>query len=170
MSRAALRAEALARAAIDLRAQAGQRTTLPVEGWSMWPVLRPGQRLVIRSAGAPPVFGDVAVIRVDGRTIAHRVIGACATANGVYLRLKGDFNLLADGGWASPGSLLGVAEALEIDGKPAGRFGLGGRGARLIAALSRAQGFLCAPLTPLIPLVRRVRRWATSGQTSGHGG
>jgi hypothetical protein len=160
MSRAVIRAETLARAVIDLRAQAGQRTTLPVEGWSMWPVLRPGQNLVIRHAGEPPRFGDVAVIRVDSRTIAHRVIGTRLTANGVYLRLKGDFNLLADRGWVGPGCLLGVAEGLERDGNAASRFGLCGRRARLIAALSRAQGFLCAPLAPLAPLGRALRRVA----------
>jgi hypothetical protein len=158
MSRAAIRAETLARAVIDLRAQAGQRTTLPVEGWSMWPVLRPGQNLVIRHAGVPPRFGDVAVIRVDGRTIAHRVIGTRLTANGVYLRLKGDFNLLADRGWAGPGCLLGVAEALEEDGGAVPRFGLRGPGGRLIGALSRAQGVLCAPLAPLAPALRALRR------------
>jgi hypothetical protein len=158
MNRAATPPETLARAALALRAEAGRTTVLPVEGWSMWPILRPGQNLVIRSAGPQAAFGDVAVIRVNGRTIAHRVIGTRRTSSGVYLRLKGDFNLLADRGWAEPRIFLGVAEGVEVDGAPAHRFGLRGRPARIIAALSLAQGVLCAPLSPLLPAIRWARR------------
>jgi phage repressor protein C with HTH and peptisase S24 domain len=70
----AIRDSQLTRIALELWADLERRTELPVQGISMWPVLRSGERIVVRHGGAPPRLGQVIVILHGERVLAHRVI------------------------------------------------------------------------------------------------
>jgi hypothetical protein len=73
--------------------QRGQGIRLHVAGWSMAPLLQPGDS--IRVAPIRPVQvrrGDIVVVWCDGYFLTHRVIRASAQE----LLLKGDFALMPD--------------------------------------------------------------------------
>jgi hypothetical protein len=58
-------------------------------GFSMWPVLRPGDRLRVARLDGPPAAGEVAVFARAGRLVAHRVVavaGETVTTRGDALR------------------------------------------------------------------------------------
>jgi len=141
---------AVARVALDVWAEEGRRTALPVQGVSMWPVLRPGDEVSIRHGGPPPEPGEIVVIFSTSRTVAHRVVARRASATGWLLQTKGDSNLSADRGWVEPGQVVGVVEGVLRSGRPIRRAGVSGRSARLLARLSRILGIVLFPLARLL--------------------
>jgi hypothetical protein len=130
-------------------AEQGRRTGLPVRGMSMWPLLRSGERVVVRHGGASPRVGQVVVVLQGRRTIAHRVIAVRMRAASFEVRTKGDFTLVADPGWFGPDRLVGVIEGIECRDGLRQRTGLQGFTGRCVARLSRLQGALCTPLRAL---------------------
>lgn len=138
-------------------AEQGRRTRLPVSGMSMWPLLRSGERVVVRHGGALPKVGQVVVVLQGPRTIAHRVIAVRIRAASFEVRTKGDFTLVADPGWFGPDRLVGVIEGVEGRDGLSQRPGLQGLAGRWVARLSRLQGVLCTPLHTL-------RRRGSNGQ------
>ncbi|HKQ98775.1 MAG TPA: S24/S26 family peptidase, partial [Candidatus Polarisedimenticolia bacterium] len=103
-----------------------RRTELPVSGSSMWPVLRSGERIVVRHGGRPPVVGEIVVFLQQERTLAHRVIRRRGSAAEFQVRAKGDFTLVADPGWLGPDRIVGVVESVVRGGHARRRFGLRG--------------------------------------------
>jgi hypothetical protein len=156
MSLEEARKAALAQAAAELWAERGRESLLPVEGRSMWPVLRAGEQVRVRHGVRPVEIGRIAVLRADSKTIAHRVIARRRTVEGVLLRLKGDASLLADRGWIAEERTLGVVEGVVRHGEPVRRLGIGGRSARILARGSLVQATLLLPISPLVRLVRRL--------------
>jgi len=141
---------AVARVALDAWAEQGRRTVLPVQGFSMWPVLRPGDQVSIRHGGAPPEIGDIVVIRSATRTVAHRVVACRADPAGWRLQTKGDSNPIPDRGWVGADRIVGVVEGVVRSGRPVRRAGISGGLARLLARLSRIQGIVLFPVTRLL--------------------
>ncbi len=70
--------------------------TTGFEGYSMWPVLRPGDRVLWRrrTADTVPAPGDVVRFRRGRTLVAHRVVSA--DSNSRVIRTRGDANLWAD--------------------------------------------------------------------------
>jgi hypothetical protein len=134
-------------------AEQQRRTDLPVSGSSMWPVLRSGERIVVRHGGLPPKVGEIVVFLQNERTLAHRVIKRRGDGSDFALRAKGDCTLVADPGWLGPGRIVGVVEGVVRDGRVQARAGLNGRLAAAIARLSALQGILAEPIHRL-----RMRR------------
>ena len=65
---------ALTRIALELWADIGRQTRLPIQGRSMWPVLRSGEWVEVRHGGALPEIGQIIVFLHGKSAIAHRVI------------------------------------------------------------------------------------------------
>ena len=141
--------EEVARVALDLLVRSGAPTVFPVLGYSMWPTLRPGEQVELRPPDGRLSAGDIAVVRVTGRTVAHRVVAIRKRGAEVALRLKGDTNLTFDRGWVDMQGVAGVVGGVVRSGSPVSRLFLRGRPARWLAAVSRGIGALCAPLAAL---------------------
>lgn len=108
----------------------GRPLTARVAGLSMWPLLRPGARVVI-SPGRPAI-GDLALVQLGTALVLHRVV---ASRPGRLLT-KGDAVARPDPEVAL-GDVLGVVD--------------GGPGKVLVARLSIAGG------APLAAVLRRLR-------------
>jgi len=139
-------------------AEGQRRTELPVSGSSMWPVLRSGDRIVVRHGGRTPAVGQIVVFLQEERTLAHRVIRRRGEGADFALRAKGDCTLVADPGWLGPERIVGIVEAVVRDGRRRRRPGLGGIAGAVLAFLSGLQGALAAPIHRL-----RVRRARAAG-------
>jgi hypothetical protein len=124
------------RATLSIWAAMERRTEMPVEGRSMWPQLRDGERVMVRHGGAEPRTGQVLVLLDCRRTVGHRVVMRRRAGGLLRLRTKGDTNLGLDPGWIDPASIVGVVEGIVVHGLVRGRVGLDGAVARGIAALS----------------------------------
>lgn len=138
--------EDLIRCAVEFWAERGRLTELPAEGFCMWPSIRSGDRVTVRHGGASPEIGQVIVRILEGRTTAHRVIDRRQIGGTIEVRTKGDLTLAADPGWIGPDRTVGVVVAITRQGVALGRRQLEGRAARVLAAASRVQGAVCAPL------------------------
>lgn len=145
----AIRDPKLTRIALELWADLERRTELPVQGYSMWPVLRSGERIVVRHGGAVPQIGQVIVILHGDRVLAHRVIQRRRQGREFVLRTKGDTCLGPDPGWADPGRIVGVVEGVMQGEVITRRTGLQGPWARFLAVLSRSLSILCSPFHAL---------------------
>jgi hypothetical protein len=132
-----------------------RRTEFPVSGSSMWPVLRSGERIVVRHGGRTPVVGDIVVFLQEDRTLAHRVIRRRGEGADFELRAKGDCTLVADPGWLGPERIVGVVEAVVRSGRVRRRPGMGGFAGAGLAFFSRLQGALAEPIHRF--RVRRAR-------------
>ncbi|NLO91284.1 MAG: hypothetical protein GX410_04745 [Elusimicrobia bacterium] len=61
------------------------------DGYSMEPMLRRGDRLVLRRVSAGELrVGDIVLAEIDGRKVCHRVIGLDSTGGSLCLLLRGD--------------------------------------------------------------------------------
>jgi hypothetical protein len=158
--------EDLVRCAVGLWAERGRRTELPARGLSMWPAIRSGDRITVRHGGANPEVGQVVLVVLDGRRVAHRVIDRRMTDGAFQVRTKGDFTLAVDPGWTGPDRTIGVVEEVVRRGVVLRRPALHGRAARLMAGASRWQGRLCAPLQWLwfLLIARRLGRAGRAGR------
>ena len=87
---------------------------LKVSGTSMLPFLRSGDRVAIGplEPGRVLKLGDLVVFRFGNQVLLHRFL----VQRGGRLLMKGD-NCLACDPPVEPGAILGVAVALELDGK-----------------------------------------------------
>lgn len=85
-------------------------------GYSMWPALRPGDRLIISPVSAGPAVGDVVAIRRDGGFVAHRVTEIMTSDNGLQLRTRGDSSRQPDP-WLSGNDIAGVVTQVIRGGR-----------------------------------------------------
>lgn len=86
--------------------------SLTVEGHSMWPFIRNGQRVLLRkiSPGARPTVGDVVAILKKNGILVHRIITIRHSKNSVEYLTKGDRRLAADG-WSVKEEMIGLVLA-----------------------------------------------------------
>lgn len=97
-------------AIVDLLRAAGRRTEIPVEGRSMYPLLRAGWRLQLDHTAAEHPFGAI-IVFIQGRVlVAHRVVGR--RSSGAYLT-KGDALLHCDRRLVRPEKILGRVVAVR---------------------------------------------------------
>jgi signal peptidase I len=153
-----VREEALAQLVLEVWAGQGRQATLPVQGYSMWPVLRPGDAIAIRLGGSPPRLGEIVALRVGGRTVAHRVVRRRKHNGTLLVRTKGDSNFAPDAGWIGPDQVLGVVEQVLRNGVSIRRWGLGGAWSGALVGFSSFLGLACLPLTTLVAIQRRLAR------------
>jgi phage repressor protein C with HTH and peptisase S24 domain len=100
-------------------------------GFSMFPVIQDGDRVLIEPlGGSEPVIGDIAAfIQPDTASLAiHRIIGI----NGDAYLLKGDNTLEADG-YVPRTDILGLVRVVERTGWN-----------RLLNVLRKARGHVCS--------------------------
>lgn len=100
----------------------GDTAVIEVEGGSMLPWLRSGDRVLVVPAHVAQ-RGDVALVLVDGRWVLHRVVRRDAAS----VTTRGDFNRGADAGGHGV-RVVGIAvDAARPDGRrrwfPRGRVG-----------------------------------------------
>jgi hypothetical protein len=110
----------------------------------MWPLIAPGDWIRVDGSRVPQV-GDVVVVAVGSRLVAHRLVERHGAGHRALLVTKGDAEA-----WADPPILasraLGVVGAVRHEPTGAGSsVGLGGRTARALARLSIASGRLATP-------------------------
>ncbi|MEM8962553.1 MAG: S24/S26 family peptidase [Acidobacteriota bacterium] len=117
---------------------AGQTIELRVDGTSMRPWLRAGERVTV--ARRPIRFGDLIAYPRDGGIVVHRVIGR----HGDAWRVQGDGTRRREPTVDDP-----LGRVIAVDGRH--RFGLGPE-RRLIALLSRS-----GLLRPVLALVVKLR-------------
>ncbi len=114
----------------------GHPLEVPVQGFSMSPFLRPGDRLVIETlAGAGPRCGDIVIVSLGGtRWMAHRVVSRTSEA---WLT-RGDAALQADRPVATQ-EIYGVVRHIRRADRRR-RFGLGPE--RIVIAWLSRRGIL----------------------------
>jgi hypothetical protein len=78
-------------------ADAGASFHLEVRGWSMYPIIRDGDRIRVSPATIGDInVGDVAFFRSGDRLLAHRVVGHLTDGGSTSLRARGDRFLQED--------------------------------------------------------------------------
>jgi Peptidase S24-like len=142
------------RALLEANGRHGSRTWVQATGASMWPLIVPGDWIRV-DGGRAPLVGDVVVVAVGTRLVAHRLVARHGTGRRALLVTKGDAEA-----WADPPvqahAVLGVVGAVrhERTGR-ASSAGLTGRPARALARLSGAAG---RHLTPAHDAARALPR------------
>lgn len=103
----------------------GGRLHVPGRGWSMFPLLHDGDRVLVEPFTRAPRIGDVALVDAAGRAVVHRVIALDAAR----VITRGDASADADRPLPA-GALLGRAVAVVRGGRTIAldvtlRFGVG---------------------------------------------
>lgn len=124
------------------RLRTGGTFSFTISTSSMVPALRPGDRVVVRTARADRVrTGDIVIRKMGDSWIAHRVIDTFDSGNETHLVTKGDNALTHDPLWQS-GQLAGAIVAVVRGGRGERDSFTGMRRFSLaIAFLSRSQLF-----------------------------
>jgi len=134
-------------AIVDLWRAAGRRTEIPVEGRSMYPLLRSGWRLQLDHAQAEHPLGAIIVFIQVRTLVAHRVVGR--RRSGAYLT-KGDALLHCDRRPVRPDKILGRVVAVRSQDRSVSllvwRQRLLGRA---VAMISRTMALLLQATAPL---------------------
>ena len=73
----------------------GTSLSVVAKGYSMYPTLRPGSKIVINKVHNP-VPGDIIAIDKDGKLIVHRLIKIIKGGNGISYIARGDSNRFPD--------------------------------------------------------------------------
>lgn len=94
---------------------AGAQHIWPVRGWSMWPILRDGDEVVVDHGCLTFAPGDIVVCWRDRRLLAHRVLWVRAEPSPAVLT-KGDSRRRCDG-WISAENILGRVNARQRQGR-----------------------------------------------------
>jgi len=80
--------------------------TITAGGYSMWPAIRPGDRVVIEPLrGCSPVQGDIVALRRDGGYVVHRVRKVLLGGSRQLYRTQGDAVLRSD----TPSDMTAIA-------------------------------------------------------------
>jgi hypothetical protein len=143
-------------AVLELWRQTGKRTEIPVVGGSMYPILRPGWRLVLDHASGRQRFGSIIVFRQGSLLVAHRVVGHRRQEG---YRTKGDALLHFDRRLVEPDQVLGRVTAVRVNGREISLTG-GFRSAASagLAAYSRMVGELNRLARPMRRLTSHAGR------------
>ncbi len=110
-------------------------------GNSMLPLIRPGDRLLVRFGETAVRRGEVIVFRHDGLIVAHRVVGSRQLDGEHRLIAKGDNEPRATED-VRPADLLGVVRAADRGSGRLSSRGLGGVSGGVTARMSRTSGSL----------------------------
>lgn len=106
----------------------GRKVEIEVAGMSMAPLIRKGDKIIIAPAVESALSRhDIAVVRTDGKLLAHRVVSVAP------LRTKGDLADAEDPAWPAD-SVIGVVIGVRRDGRT---FSIGSLEGRLRSWWSR---------------------------------
>ncbi len=120
--------DAMLDAAVELLGRSGGSGMVRVQGVSMLPMLRPGQRLAVEFSPARLGAGDLLLFRQGAELVVHRLLGRGGGARGPsYYRTRGDGVPRLDPP-VDPANVVGRVTAVE---QPAGWRDVRGRPARL---------------------------------------
>jgi hypothetical protein len=116
--------------ALDLLGQGGDSHICPMQGWSMVPTLKDGQRVAVSLSTDELTRGDLLLFRQVDYLVVHRFLGNTTGPNGEpCLRTRGDGRIALDPP-LDPAKVRGVVVAIEDDGY---WWDLRGGGAKLYA-------------------------------------
>jgi hypothetical protein len=116
--------------ALDLMGLSGGSHVWPMQGGSMLPTLKDGQRVAIRLSAKELARGDLLLFRQEDYLVVHRLLGNTTGQGGEpRLRTRGDGRIALDPP-LDPSLVRGVVVAIEDDGS---WWDLRGGGARLYA-------------------------------------
>ncbi len=103
-------------AAAALWQAAGGQHWIAVEGRSMWPLLRPGDAVLVAHGGPPPRPGEVIVVRQDEGLLVHRLLAITEATGQPQYWTQGDARPQPDAPHA-PEALLGRVTARKRAGR-----------------------------------------------------
>lgn len=103
---------ALADAMLDIWKQVGGETSLQVSGYSMYPLLAPGETVVVRHSDANIHAGDIVAFKRGRRIVVHRVLRVYDLRGETVLLCRGDNNLFLDARVLTS-AILGKVIAIE---------------------------------------------------------
>lgn len=99
--------------------RSGRSVELPASGYSMFPALKPGDRVIINplSVGVMPKPGSIVIYEESGELIIHRLIKIHPEdPNNVLFVTRGDSRKLEDPPWSKQ-KLIGVATKFKHDNR-----------------------------------------------------
>jgi signal peptidase I len=95
----------------------GKGLIITAGGYSMWPALRPGDRIAITPFSSDDLSdGDVVALRRDGGFVVHRITELKRDTALLLLRTRGDTNMAADP-WVTERDVVGIAVNVTRKGK-----------------------------------------------------
>lgn len=111
--------------AMDSSAQAatslldeGKELIITAGGYSMWPAIKPGDRIVIKpfNTEIPLAAGMVVALRREGGFVVHRVAEFRRGKLSNFIRTRGDASIITDP-WTTVRSVAGLVEKISPDGR-----------------------------------------------------
>jgi len=97
----------------------GKHVTVTAGGYSMWPVIKPGDRIVIipHNPQIPLAKGMVVALRRDGGFVVHRVTDYRGGRSINLIRTRGDASIIYDA-WIPSGDVAGLVKKVTESGEP----------------------------------------------------
>lgn len=138
------RRAAARRAVLEANRRTGSETWVQATGGSMRPLIARGAWLRV-DGGAEPRIGDVVLVPVGTRLVAHRLIARHGTGPNALLVTKGDAEAWPDPPVPARRALGVVRAAGQRPRGGATSAGLAGRPARVLARVSRAAAVAAVP-------------------------
>jgi signal peptidase I len=102
----------VADAMLDIWKEVGGETSLQVSGYSMYPLIAPGENVIVKHTDADIRPGDIVAFKRGLRIVVHRVIRVCMVRGEFVLLCRGDNNLFLDAR-VTMSKILGKVLAIE---------------------------------------------------------
>jgi signal peptidase I len=105
---------AIADAMLDIWKEVGAETSLQVSGYSMFPLIAPGEIVIVKHTDADIRAGDIVAFKRGRRIVVHRVLRVHDVRGESVLLCRGDNNLFLDARVAKSkifGKVLAVEKA-----------------------------------------------------------
>jgi hypothetical protein len=150
-------------ATFALHRSTGSGAWVEATGWSMTPLIQPGDTLYVEFGTNRPRLGEIVLFPSGGRTVAHRLVWRKRSRGGALLVTRGDGSLYLDPPFPTD-QTFGIVRACRRaqDGAVTPVVDSGPRAAA-VAAVSLTLGSLLAAVERLPPPVRRplgrAARW-----------
>ncbi|MCI0522594.1 MAG: hypothetical protein L0Y37_02965 [Bacteroidales bacterium] len=94
-----------------------KRLLITAGGQSMWPVIRPGDRIILSPCNSMDYsIGDVVAIRRDGGFVVHRITEIKRDSAFILFRTRGDASMVSDP-WITEMDLAGLVTSIRRGGK-----------------------------------------------------
>ena len=107
----------IAAGAAEALLNAGKIITVTAGGYSMWPAIRPGDKVEIEPIGTRvPEIGEIVALKRDGGYVIHRVTGVTAGRNATLIRTQGD-GVTREDEPADAGMIAGIVGSVVRSGR-----------------------------------------------------
>ncbi len=95
----------------------GKNIMVTAGGYSMWPAIRPGDKVEIEPIGTRvPEIGEIVALKRDGGYVIHRVTGMTAGRNATLIRTQGD-GVTREDEPADAGMIAGIVGSVVRSGR-----------------------------------------------------